>query len=80
MVSGTLIRKVCCTLFENLVLMLVYLGLQCAEDIKNEFDSRWSPHWHVIIGRNFGSFITHEVKCFVFFYLEDKAVMLFKAG
>jgi hypothetical protein len=55
-------------------------GLQCAEAIKNEFDARWSPHWHVIIGRNFGSFVTHETKCFVFFYLEDKAVMLFKAG
>mmetsp|Transcript_10507 Transcript_10507/g.10938 ORF Transcript_10507/g.10938 Transcript_10507/m.10938 type:complete len:103 (+) Transcript_10507:38-346(+) len=55
-------------------------GLQCAEIIKNEFDTRWSPHWHVIIGRNFGSFVTHETKCFVFFYLEDKAVMLFKAG
>lgn len=56
------------------------IGLQCAEAIKNEFDTRWSPHWHVIIGRNFGSFVTHETKCFVFFYLEDKAVMLFKAG
>ena len=55
-------------------------GLQCAEDIKNEFDARWTPHWHVIIGRNFGSFVTHETKKFVFFYLEDKAVMLFKAG
>mmetsp|Transcript_40480 Transcript_40480/g.41298 ORF Transcript_40480/g.41298 Transcript_40480/m.41298 type:complete len:103 (-) Transcript_40480:164-472(-) len=55
-------------------------GLQCAEQIKNEFDSRWSPHWHVIIGRNFGSFVTHETRNFAFFYLEDKAVMLFKAG
>mmetsp|Transcript_15486 Transcript_15486/g.21185 ORF Transcript_15486/g.21185 Transcript_15486/m.21185 type:complete len:103 (+) Transcript_15486:43-351(+) len=55
-------------------------GLDCAEKIKTEFDARWSPHWHCIIGRNFGSFVTHETKKFVFFYWGDKAVMLFKAG
>jgi dynein light chain LC8-type len=55
-------------------------GLACAERIKTEFDSRWSPYWHCIIGRNFGSFVTHETKNFIFFYLGDKAVMLFKAG
>lgn len=56
------------------------IGLGCAEAIKNEFDARWSPHWHCVIGRNFGSFVTHETKNFIFFYLGDKAVMLFKAG
>ena len=55
-------------------------GLQCAEKIKYEFDERWSPHWHVIVGRSFGSFVTHETKRFLFFYLEDKAIMIFKAG
>lgn len=55
-------------------------GLACAEKIKNEFDERWSPHWHVILGRNFGSFVTHETKKFLFFYIGDRAVMLFKAG
>lgn len=55
-------------------------GLECAEKIKIEFDTRWSPHWHCIVGRNFGSFVTHETKKFIFFYLGDKAVMLFKAG
>jgi dynein light chain LC8-type len=54
--------------------------LECAEIIKKEFDTRWSPHWHVIIGRNFGSFVTHETKSFLFFYLGDKAIMIFKAG
>lgn len=55
-------------------------GLACAEKIKNEFDARWSPYWHCIIGRNFGAFVTHETKNFIFFYLGDKAVMIFKAG
>ena len=59
---------------------MMLLGLECAEIIKTEFDQRWSPHWHVIIGRNFGSFVTHETKNFIFFYLADKAIMIFKAG
>jgi dynein light chain LC8-type len=56
-------------------------GLEYAEKIKSEFDSRWVPHWHVVIGRSFGSFVTHETSCFIYFYLyEGKAVMMFKAG
>lgn len=62
------------------IFLVPSIGLGCAEQIKNEFDSRWAPYWHCVIGRNFGSFVTHETKNFIFFYLEDKAVMLFKAG
>lgn len=62
------------------ILQKMSVGLDCAEKIKTEFDARWTPHWHCIIGRNFGSFVTHETKKFVFFYWGDKAVMLFKAG
>mmetsp|Transcript_59582 Transcript_59582/g.119605 ORF Transcript_59582/g.119605 Transcript_59582/m.119605 type:complete len:103 (-) Transcript_59582:308-616(-) len=55
-------------------------GLEVAESIKKEFDERWEPSWHVFVGRNFGSFVTHETRKFLYFYVEDKAVMLFKAG
>lgn len=54
-------------------------GQKCIETIKNKFDEDWGTNWTVIIGRNFGSFVTHEMRKFVFFYLGDKAVMLFKA-
>jgi hypothetical protein len=66
--------------FVFFILNNLIIGLSCAEKIKNEFDTRWSPHWHCVIGRNFGSFVTHETRHFIFFYLGDKAVMLFKAG
>lgn len=69
-----------CWIIDCRVFFNFLVGLQCAESIKTEFDSRWSPHWHCVIGRNFGSFVTHETKNFIFFYLGDKAVMLFKAG
>ena len=53
-------------------------GLLCAEKLKTKFEERWAPHWHVIMGRNFGSYVTHETKKFVFFYLDDKEIMIFK--
>ena len=59
---------------------LLQKGLRIAEQMKRELDTKWSPHWHVIIGRNFGSFVTHETKTFLFFYLGDKAIMIYKAG
>ncbi|KAH8943479.1 hypothetical protein BDL97_13G053500 [Sphagnum fallax] len=37
--------------------------------IKKEFDKKYNPTWHCIVGRNFGSYVTHETKHFVYFYL-----------
>lgn len=30
--------------------------------IKREFDKKYNPTWHCIVGRNFGSYVTHETK------------------
>ncbi|XP_027901824.1 dynein light chain 2, cytoplasmic-like [Vigna unguiculata] len=51
-----------------------------AEQVKKEFDKRHGPTWHCIVGRNFGSYVTHETNHFVYFYLDQKAVLLFKSG
>lgn len=32
-----------------------------AAHIKKEFDKKYNPTWHCIVGRNFGSYVTHEV-------------------
>ncbi|CAG5091328.1 Oidioi.mRNA.OKI2018_I69.PAR.g12975.t1.cds [Oikopleura dioica] len=48
--------------------------------IKKEFDKRYSPTWHCIVGRNFGSYVTHETKNFIYFYLGSVAILLFKSG
>ena len=30
-----------------------------AAHIKKEFDRRHGPTWHVVVGKNFGSYVTH---------------------
>ena len=48
--------------------------------IKKEFDKKYNPTWHCIVGRNFGSYVTHETKHFIYFYIGQVAVLLFKSG
>lgn len=48
--------------------------------IKKEFDKKYAPTWHCIVGRNFGSYVTHETKHFIYFYLGQVAILLFKSG
>jgi len=48
--------------------------------VKKEFDKKYNPTWHCIVGRNFGSYVTHETKHFIYFYLGQVAVLLFKSG
>ena len=34
-----------------------------AAQIKKEFDRRHGPTWHVVVGKNFGSYVTHGTSC-----------------
>ena len=39
-----------------------------AAQIKKEFDRRHGPTWHVVVGKNFGSYVTHgwySISCFL---------------
>merc|ERR1711976_561770 len=42
--------------------------------IKKEFEKKYNPTWHCIVGRNFGSYVTHETKHFIYFYLGQVAI------
>lgn len=48
--------------------------------IKKEFDKKHGATWHCVVGRSFGSYITHESKHFIYFYVGQIAVLLFKSG
>ncbi|KAK9466337.1 dynein light chain type 1-domain-containing protein [Lipomyces arxii] len=51
-----------------------------AAHIKKELDRRFGQTWHCIVGRNFGSYVTHETRHFIYFYLGPIAVLLFKTA
>lgn len=36
--------------------------------------------WQCVVGRNFGSFVTHEAKHHIYFYRGQSAILLFKTG
>lgn len=48
--------------------------------LKKELDNAYGPTWHVIAGRSFGSYVTHEQGFFAYFYIGDLAIMVFKSG
>ncbi|CAM9666685.1 unnamed protein product [Choristocarpus tenellus] len=52
---------------------------EIAKFIKTEFEKKYKPTWHCIVGRNFGSFVTHETRHFIYFYL-GKVYLCLKFG
>nr|CAH8826200.1 unnamed protein product [Trichobilharzia regenti] len=51
-----------------------------ADHLKKEFDTKYGPTWHCIVGKNFGSSVTHEPDSFIYFFVEKYAVLLYKSG
>lgn len=60
--------------------MLHSVEKDVANFIKREFDKKHSPTWHVVLGKNWGSYVTHSVRNFIYFYLGDVAILIFKSG
>jgi dynein light chain LC8-type len=51
-----------------------------AQFIKKEFDRKYDPKWHVIVGRHFGSYVSYETRNFVYFFIGELAFLIFKAN
>lgn len=51
-----------------------------ALQIKREFDKKHNPTWQCVVGRNFGALVVHEAKHFIYFYLGQLAILLWKTG
>ncbi|XP_038074158.1 dynein light chain LC6, flagellar outer arm-like [Patiria miniata] len=66
--------------FATLALDKFNVEKDIAAYIKKEFDKSYNPTWHCIVGKHFGSYVTHETKNFIYFYLGPLAVLLFKSG
>ena len=64
----------------NVALEKFNIEKDIAAYIKKEFDKKYNPTWHCVVGRNFGSYVTHETKHFIYFYMGQVAILLFKSG
>ncbi|KAH8318591.1 hypothetical protein KR059_001551 [Drosophila kikkawai] len=51
---------------------------QIAKYIKNEFDAKFRPNWHCIVGRDFGSSVSHDPDHLIYFYLNQLAILLYR--
>ncbi|KAI3946419.1 hypothetical protein MKX01_017635 [Papaver californicum] len=51
---------------------------QIALAIKKEFDASYGPAWHCIVGKSFGSFVTHSPGGFLYFSIDNLSLLLFK--
>lgn len=58
------------------------LGLEeqkaVAQYIKRELDSKYGGVWHVIVGRSFGSFVAHDDRSCVYFFLGDVGFLIWR--
>ena len=48
--------------------------------IKEYFDKKYQPNWNCIVGKNFYSSFSYEEKTYIFFYIGQIAVLLYKNG
>ena len=53
--------------------------MDIARHIKRGFDAKYPPPWHAVVGRKFGSYVTHETGHFTYFFIAHLAVLLFKS-
>ena len=51
-----------------------------ARQLQETFLDEYHGLWHCIVGRDFQSFVSHEVKHFIYFYIGPMGIMLWKAG
>ncbi|TMS39687.1 hypothetical protein L596_006172 [Steinernema carpocapsae] len=52
--------------------------LDVAIDLKRHFDEKHGGYWHCVVGRNFGSFVTHDDGNLCYFKVGKTSVLLFR--
>ncbi len=48
--------------------------------LKRSADKTFAPCWHCIVGRQFSSYVTHEMNGFIYFTKGPLSILLFKSG
>jgi hypothetical protein len=47
-------------------------------EIKSFMDRTFGPPWHCVVGKGFGSAVTYVNRHFLFLYIANKAILIFK--
>ena len=52
-----------------------------AKNIKAYFDKQYDPSWNVIVGKNFGSHVINQTKCYMFatYCNDEMSILLWKS-
>ncbi|RWS03117.1 uncharacterized protein B4U79_14488 [Dinothrombium tinctorium] len=50
-----------------------------AETIKQKFDEHFGVSWHCIVGRNWGSCVTHSKQCYIRLLYKKLTILLYKS-
>merc|ERR1711964_567649 len=53
---------------------------EVAKMIKMEFDQKYKGSWHVLVGKHFGAFVTHEAKTLIYFNIGQAAFLIYRHG
>lgn len=53
---------------------------EIATFMKNRMVEKYKGTWNCVVGRNFGSFVTYETRNYIYLYVGQTAILLFKTG
>lgn len=69
---------------ENVLRMLIKgekkFYFECAEQVKKALDEQFGPSYHVIVGRDFGSFFDYEAGFCLQMWINQHCFLIFKHG
>ena len=49
-----------------------------ATRIRHEHDKAYGKHWNCVVGTSFGSYVTHEIKTYIYYSVAGTHVLLWK--
>ncbi|KAK0409879.1 hypothetical protein QR680_004814 [Steinernema hermaphroditum] len=49
-----------------------------ARELRSAFDQKFGRGWNVIVGRDFGEFVSHFRQRYIFFYVGRSAIVIYK--
>ncbi|CAM9290296.1 unnamed protein product [Heterosigma akashiwo] len=51
-----------------------------AGKIKTSIEEKCGGSWHIVVGKNFGSFVTHQTRSIIYFFLGEVGFLIFRHG